>query len=146
MSAALAAEDPHGGRDHGPDTEADIDVAGYRLHVALHPGAPGRRPLVLANGIGASLQLLEPLVEALDPDRPVIRFDVPGIGGSPLPWVPLPMAGLAALVAGLLDRAGPRQAPTSWVCRGAGGSPSSSPCSTPNASAGWPWSAPGPAR
>ena len=76
------------------------------MHVAHRPGAPGRLPLVLVNGIGASLELFDPLVEALDPERPVVRFDVPGIGGSPLPWVPLPMAGLAMLVRGLLDDLG----------------------------------------
>lgn len=84
----------------------DLVVAGHRLHVAHRPGARGRTPLVLVNGIGASLELLDTLVEALDVDRPVVRFDVPGIGGSPLPWVPLPMAGLAGLVSGLLDALG----------------------------------------
>jgi poly(3-hydroxyalkanoate) depolymerase len=102
VSAAFALPDPVDGQD----VVTDLDVAGHRLRVAIHPGAPGRRPLVLVNGIGASLELLDPLVDALDPDRPVIRFDVPGIGGSPMPWVPLPMAGLAALVAGILDALG----------------------------------------
>jgi poly(3-hydroxyalkanoate) depolymerase len=102
VSAAYALPEPVDGQD----VVTDLDVAGHRLRVAVHPGAPGRRPLVLVNGIGASLELLDPLVGALDPDRPVIRFDVPGIGGSPMPWVPLPMAGLAALVAGILDALG----------------------------------------
>jgi poly(3-hydroxyalkanoate) depolymerase len=102
VSAAFALPEPVDGQD----VVTDLDVAGHRLRVAVHPGAPGRRPLVLVNGIGASLELLDPLVGALDPDRPVIRFDVPGIGGSPMPWVPLPMAGLAALVAGILDALG----------------------------------------
>jgi len=35
----------------------------------------------LCNGIGASLELLQPLVDALDPQWGVIRFDMPGIGG-----------------------------------------------------------------
>jgi poly(3-hydroxyalkanoate) depolymerase len=102
VSAAFALPEPVDGQD----VVTDLDVAGHRLRVAVHPGAPGRRPLVLVNGIGASLELLDPLVDALDPDRPVIRFDVPGIGGSPMPWVPLPMAGLAVLVAGTLDALG----------------------------------------
>ncbi|HTQ89061.1 MAG TPA: alpha/beta fold hydrolase [Streptosporangiaceae bacterium] len=41
--------------------------------------------LLLCNGIGASLELLQPFVDALDPQRAVIRFDMPGIGGSPAP-------------------------------------------------------------
>ncbi|MEJ2863270.1 alpha/beta fold hydrolase [Actinomycetospora flava] len=89
-----------------PEWVGDLVVAAHRLHVAHRPGAPGRTPLVLVNGIGASIEFLDPLVAALDPDRPVVRFDVPGIGGSPLPWVPLPMAGLAGLLSGLLDELG----------------------------------------
>ena len=111
--SALAAEPPHPsppdpGPGSGPDlgTVDDVTVAGHRLHVCHRPGAPGRRPLVLVNGIGASLEFLDPLVAALDPERPVVRFDVPGIGGSPAPCVPLPMAGLAFLLAGLLDELG----------------------------------------
>lgn len=107
--SALAAEPPDASPpDPGPDlgTVGDVTVSGYRLHVCHRPGAPGRRPLVLVNGIGASLEFLDPLVAALDPERPVVRFDVPGIGGSPAPCVPLPMAGLAFLLAGLLDELG----------------------------------------
>jgi poly(3-hydroxyalkanoate) depolymerase len=116
VSAAFALPDPDG----AGDSVTHLDVAGHRLRVAVHPGAPGRRPLVLANGIGASLELLDPLVDALDPDRPVIRFDVPGIGGSPLPWVPLPMAGLAALVSGLLDAFGYERADVLGLSWGGG--------------------------
>jgi poly(3-hydroxyalkanoate) depolymerase len=112
--SALAAEPPYEPPssepepEPGPDlgTVGDLTVAGHRLHVCHRPGAPGRRPLVLVNGIGASLEFLDPLVEALDPERPVVRFDVPGIGGSPIPWAPLPMCGLAYLLAGLLDELG----------------------------------------
>jgi poly(3-hydroxyalkanoate) depolymerase len=64
-------------------------VIGRRsLRVVHRTGAPGRVPLVLCNGIGSSLELFEPFVEALDPERPVVRFDVPGIGGSPAPRLP----------------------------------------------------------
>ncbi|MDD7920487.1 alpha/beta fold hydrolase [Actinomycetospora callitridis] len=104
--SALLAPDPEPSPRPAPDDHHDRTVLGHRVHVAHRPGAPGRLPLVLVNGIGASLELFDPLVEALDPERPVVRFDVPGIGGSPLPWVPLPMAGLAVLVRGLLDDLG----------------------------------------
>ena len=53
-------------------------------------------PLLLINGIGASLELLEPFVDALDPAIEVIRFDVPGVGGSPLPSRPYRFTGLCA--------------------------------------------------
>ena len=96
--------------------EQVLHAAGHRVRVNVRPAqapagvaTPGprpKRPLVLVNGIGASLELFDPLVDALDPHREVIRFDVPGIGGSPLPWVPLPMPALASLLAGLLDTLG----------------------------------------
>ena len=67
-----------------------VAVGGQRLRVAItrgpnEPGQPPRLPLLLINGIGASLEALEPFVAALGPSLEVIRFDPPGIGGSPLP-------------------------------------------------------------
>ncbi len=66
-------------------------------------------PLLLCNGIGASLEVLQPLVDSLDPDRGVIRFDVPGVGGSPLPPMPYVLATLAPWVAALAARLGHRR-------------------------------------
>jgi poly(3-hydroxyalkanoate) depolymerase len=58
------------------------------------------------NGIGASLEVLQPFVDALHRRRTVIRFDVPGVGGSPRPVVPYNLATLSSAVAGLLPRLG----------------------------------------
>src|SRR6202012_1415063 len=58
---------------------------------------------VLCNGIGASLDLLQPFVDALDADIPVVRFDVPGVGGSPAPDFPYTFPGLAWFLGTLLD-------------------------------------------
>lgn len=80
-----------------------VDVGGRQLRVAVRPGDPGRTPLLLMNGIGAGLEAFDPLVEALDPAVAVIRFDVPGVGGSPLPAVPYRLPALARRVASLLD-------------------------------------------
>ena len=66
----------------------------------------GQPPLLLCNGIGASLETLQPLVDALDPERGVVRFDVPGVGGSPAPPLPYPIAGLASWVAAMMRRLG----------------------------------------
>jgi pimeloyl-ACP methyl ester carboxylesterase len=74
--------------------------------VAVRPGDGTRTPLVLANGIGASLELLQPFVDALDPSIEVVRFDAPGVGASPLPRTPYRLPGLARLVARLLDQLG----------------------------------------
>jgi poly(3-hydroxyalkanoate) depolymerase len=85
-----------------------VAVGGQPLRVAVRPGDGTRTPLLLANGLGASLELLQPFVDALDPAVEVVRFDAPGVGGSPLPWVPYRLPRLARLVACLLDRLGYR--------------------------------------
>lgn len=69
-------------------------------------GLQDRTPLLLINGIGASFELLEPFVDALDPAIEVIRFDVPGVGGSPLPTRPYRFTGLCALIARMLTELG----------------------------------------
>jgi pimeloyl-ACP methyl ester carboxylesterase len=65
-----------------------VTVRGRSLRVAVRGGNPQWPPLLLCNGIGASLELLQPFVDALDLRREVVRFDMPGIGGSPAPVVP----------------------------------------------------------
>ena len=77
-------------------------------------------PLLLCNGIGASLELLQPFVDALDPRREVIRFDLPGIGGSPAPVVPYHLWTLAPLLSGLLDQLGHQQADVLGMSWGGG--------------------------
>jgi poly(3-hydroxyalkanoate) depolymerase len=83
-----------------------IAVGDQQLRVAVRPGDGTRTPLVLANGIGASLELLQPFVDHLDPVIEVVRFDAPGVGGSPLPTVPYRLPRLARLLARLLDQLG----------------------------------------
>ena len=95
------------GRNLGPGERVEtLAVQGRILRVAVRPGEPGWPPLLLCNGIGASLELLQPFVDALDPRREVIRFDLPGVGGSPLPAVPYHLTALPPLLAGLLDHLG----------------------------------------
>lgn len=92
------------------DEIAEITVRGRRLRVSVRravPGAgPARTPLLLLNGIGASLELLQPFVDQLPPELEVIRFDVPGIGGSPLPTLPYHMSTFAPLVGDLVRKVG----------------------------------------
>jgi poly(3-hydroxyalkanoate) depolymerase len=45
-------------------------------------------------------------VDALDPAIEVIRFDVPGVGGSPLPATPYRFTGLCRLIGNLLTELG----------------------------------------
>jgi len=89
-----------------------VAVRRIAVRVSERPGTgplTGKPPLLLCNGIGASLEALQPLVDALDPHRGVVRFDVPGIGGSPLPPFPYTMAGLASWVAALMTKLGHRE-------------------------------------
>jgi poly(3-hydroxyalkanoate) depolymerase len=81
-------------------------IGSQQLRVAVRPGDGTRTPLVLANGIGASLELLQPFVDHLDPVIEVVRFDAPGVGGSPLPRTPYRLPRLARLLARLLDQLG----------------------------------------
>src|SRR3974390_1605824 len=74
------------------------DVGGQALRVGIRRGDEARLPLLLFNGIGANIELVEPFLDALD-GQPAILFDVPGVGGSPpprLPYRPSTLAGLTA--------------------------------------------------
>lgn len=65
-----------------------LTVLGHEIRADVRPGTEPGPPLLLCNGIGASLDLLQPFVDALDPRIGVVRFDVPGVGGSPNPRLP----------------------------------------------------------
>jgi len=84
-----------------------VTAAGRTLRVAVRPGTDDSvPPLLLMNGIGASLEVLQPFVDALHRRRTVIRFDVPGVGGSPRPVVPYHLTTFTPVVAGALRRLG----------------------------------------
>ncbi len=97
-----------------------LTVGGRAMRVAVREGTPGTPPLLLCNGLGASLELFQPFVDAVGPRRPVIRFDMPGIGGSPAPVIPYHLGMLAPLLADLLDRLGYRQADVLGISWGGG--------------------------
>ena len=100
------------GEPGAPDVVQTIAVRGIAVRVSVRRGT-GRfseaPPLLLCNGIGISLEALQPFVDALDPERGVVRFDVPGVGGSPLPPFPYPIAGLASWVAAVMSKLGHRR-------------------------------------
>ncbi|MGP0094061.1 MAG: poly(3-hydroxyalkanoate) depolymerase [Xanthobacteraceae bacterium] len=81
------------------------DVGGQTLRVGVRHGAKERPPLLLFNGIGANIELVEPFLEALEGPEALI-FDVPGVGGSPPPKLPYRPSTLARLSAQLLDQLG----------------------------------------
>jgi len=107
-------------------TGRHIDVGGQRVRVSVRHGDRSGRsghtgvPLLVINGIGASLDALQPFVDALGPSVTVIRFDVPGVGGSPKPQRPYRFSGLCRLIAGLLSRLGHERADVLGISWGGG--------------------------
>jgi poly(3-hydroxyalkanoate) depolymerase len=83
----------------------EVVVAGHRLRVGTRRGTPGTTPLLIFNGIGANLELMEPFVAAL-PGVEIIAFDVPGVGGSAQPRWPYRLFQLARMADRLLSALG----------------------------------------
>jgi poly(3-hydroxyalkanoate) depolymerase len=82
-----------------------VDLDGQVLRVAIRHGSDAAPPLLIFNGIGANLELVEPFVAALE-GVGVIIFDIPGVGGSPAPVVPYRFSTLSVLTDKLLSRLG----------------------------------------
>jgi len=105
-----------------------VAVGGQELRVAVRPARRGlklparaqRVPLLLINGIGASLEVLEPFVRELDPAVEVIRFDPPGVGGSGPPAGPYRFTGLCRLIACMLTELGYEQVDVLGISWGGG--------------------------
>lgn len=107
-----------------------VRVGGQLVRVGVRPGLSGpaagsdgqppRVPLLLINGIGASLELLDPFVAELDPAIEVIRFDPPGVGGSAPSPLPYRFSGLCRLIARLLDELGHDQVDVLGISWGGG--------------------------
>jgi poly(3-hydroxyalkanoate) depolymerase len=110
-------------RGTGSSTRS-IVVGRQRLRVDVRPGAasgaPRGVPLLLINGIGASLELLQPFVDELPPPLEVIRFDPPGVGGSPLPALPYRFGSLCRLIARMLTALGYDRADVLGISWGGG--------------------------
>jgi len=88
------------------DAVQRIKVEGQVLRVARRPGrAAPSVPLLICNGIGANLELLEPFVEAI-PEIEVVAFDVPGAGASPGTILPYRFRHLAHLADRLMSELG----------------------------------------
>ena len=83
-----------------------VRVLGHVVRVSVRPGSGDGPPLLVCNGIGAGLDVLQPFVDAVDPGIAVIRFDVPGVGGSATPRLPYTFPVLACFVTRLLDALG----------------------------------------
>jgi poly(3-hydroxyalkanoate) depolymerase len=82
-----------------------LEVGGQVLRVGIRRGEKARPPLLLFNGIGASIESIAPFLDALNGPE-TIMFDVPGVGGSPAPWLPYRPWMLVRLSARLLEQLG----------------------------------------
>lgn len=89
-----------------------VTIEGRTVRAAIWrtdtPGEAGRtrpRPLLFFNGIGANIELMEPLADWM-PDRDILTFDFPGVGRSPSPTVPYRPWMMARVASRLLDRYG----------------------------------------
>lgn len=104
------------------DTEVlDIKVRNQQFRVVYDAGTDqNKAPLLLMNGIGAKLELLQPLVDRISPARTVIRFDAPGVGSSPVPRLPYRLRGLAKSIGAVLDDLGVAQADVLGISWGGG--------------------------
>jgi poly(3-hydroxyalkanoate) depolymerase len=91
-----------GSTSDNASTECLIPVFGQKIRVNVRAGKGV--PLVLCNGIGASLEVLDPVVAQLNPETTVVRFDIPGTGRSPNSPLPYGFPYLAAALRQLLNK------------------------------------------
>ena len=96
-----------------------ILISGQSLQVAIRHGSGDQPPLLLFNGIGANWELAKPFLEALTHTTAII-FDVPGVGGSPVPSLPYRPSTLARLAAGLVAELGYSEIDVAGVSWGGG--------------------------
>lgn len=92
--------------ERGADQVTMVTVEGRRLRVAIRRGTGDGPPLLVCNGIGTPLEALAPFTGALDAAITVVRFDVPGTGGSPVPALPYSVPRLAWLAGRMMSELG----------------------------------------
>ena len=92
-----------GNKDNGGGAIEFVDVEGSHVRFMRTGYGPlTGPPLLLINGMGARLEMWQPLSSVMS-DRSFLRFDLPGITGRPAHDLPLEMAGLARWLGRLLD-------------------------------------------
>ena len=76
-----------------------------RVRYGVRPGSGDGIPLIIFNGVGQSIEVLQPLIDALEGVE-VITYDVPGTGLSDTPRLPMRYSQHACLAADLLRELG----------------------------------------
>lgn len=82
-----------------------LTINGLNIRVGIRHGSGRGNPLLVLNGIGASLEVLESFINAME-DTEIIIFDMPGAGKSDTPILPWLMSHYARLTARVLDQLG----------------------------------------
>lgn len=91
-----------------------LRIAGLDLRIDT-PAAAGRGystsrpPLLMCSGLGASLEMFDPLLRELDSDVEIIRWNAPGISDAPAAPFPQSFPLLALALSQALDELGHRQ-------------------------------------
>jgi poly(3-hydroxyalkanoate) depolymerase len=85
-----------------------LQLDGQTLRVGHQAGNGTGIPLLLFNGIGGNIELLEPIAGWM-PEREILTFDIPGVGHSPLPVLPYRLTGIAHWATKVLDYFGHAQ-------------------------------------
>src|SRR5262245_8275612 len=91
--------------DKGRFATKMLQLDGQTLRVGRQSGKGSGIPLLLFNGIGGNIELLEPIAGWM-PKRELITFDIPGVGHSPVPALPYRLSGIAYLAIQVLDHFG----------------------------------------
>jgi len=86
------------------------------LRVGHKASTGGGTPLLMFNGLGGNIELVEPFARVMR--RELIIFDLPGVGHSPLPRCPYRMNGIALLASQVLEHFGHAQCDTLGVSWG----------------------------
>ena len=79
-----------------------VSVMGQDWNIATMGPEDADRTLLLCNGIGASVETVEPFASHFKRTR-LIAFDVPGVGRSPTPWSPYRFTNLTRMLDKILD-------------------------------------------
>jgi poly(3-hydroxyalkanoate) depolymerase len=87
----------------------EIVRAGVQMLRVGRQVGQGGVPLLMFNGIGGNIELLEPVARSM-PEREIITFDVPGVGHSAMPRGLYRLRHIAELGAAVLDHFGHAQA------------------------------------
>jgi poly(3-hydroxyalkanoate) depolymerase len=106
--------------ERNPDDIRTIEVKGQRLRVAIRPGNGVGTALLLINGIGVGLEVFQPFIDELAPEIEIIRFDVPGTGGSPRSTMPYRFSTIACWITHILDQFGYKQVDVLGISWGGG--------------------------